>query len=319
MKLVILDGYTTNPGDLSWDGFRQFGGLTVYDRTPQELAAERIGDADIVITNKVRVTPALLDACPNIKMVCILATGYDTVDTAAAKARGVVVSNIPAYSTNSVAQTTIALLLEICVRVGDHNASVHAGDWVKAPDCSYNVAPVIELVGKTMGIIGMGGIGSRVAEIARALGMDIVYYNRSPRPQLEQAGYRPVPLDELLACSDVVSLHVPLTGETRGLIDAAAIDKMKQGAVLLNTTRGAVIVEDDVAAALRSGKLYAAGLDVLSVEPPAADNPLLSAPNCVLTPHIAWTSREARARLIEAALQNVRGFLDGHPQNVVNR
>lgn len=318
MKLVILDGNAANPGDLSWDGLREFGELIVYDRTPQQLAVERIGDADIVITNKVVVTAELLDACPNVRLVCVLATGYNTVDTEAARQRNVTVCNVPAYSTDSVAQLTMALLLEICLRVGDHNNSVHAGDWVRAKDYSYWNYPLIEIADKTMGIIGMGSIGQRVACLARAFGMKIVYYSRTEKPELEKEGYRYMPMDELLAESDVVSLHCPLTEETTGLINAAALDKMKQGAILLNTTRGAVIVEKDVASALQSGKLYAAGVDVLSSEPPSADNPLLALDNCIITPHIAWAPTEARTRLIGVVVDNVKNYLAGTPVNVVN-
>lgn len=318
MKLVILDGYAANPGDLSWDSLRRFGALTVYDRTPQPLAVGRVGDADIVITNKVLITAELLDSCPNVKMVCVMATGYNTVDTEAAKARGVVVCNVPAYSTDSVAQLTMALLLEICMRTGEHSASVHAGEWTRSGDYSYTVAPLIELAGKTMGVVGMGSIGRRVAQLASAFGMDIVFSTRTPRPELEKEGYRELAFDALLAESDVVSLHVPLTEKTTGLINAAALNKMKRGAILLNTTRGAVLVEADVADALKSGHLYAAGVDVLSSEPPRADNPLLSAPNCVITPHIAWAPKEARARLLDTVLENVALYLQGKPQNVVN-
>lgn len=316
MKIVVLDGHAANPGDLSWAPLEAYGQLTVYDRTPQPQAAERIGDADIVITNKVLITPELLDSCPAVHMVCVLATGYNTVDTAAAKARGVVVCNIPAYSTDAVAQHTMALLLEICLRVGDHNNSVHAGDWVRAPDYCYWNYPLIELAGKTMGIVGMGSIGRRVATLAHAFGMEVVYNSRTPKEDLKDCRY--LPLDEVLAQSDVLSLHCPLTDETRGLINAAALDKMKRGAILLNTTRGAVLVEADVAAALRDGRLYAAGVDVLSTEPPAADNPLLALDNCILTPHIAWAPKEARVRLVQTALDNVRHFVQGDPVNVVN-
>ena len=317
MKIVILDGYASNPGDLSWDKFRALGELTVYDRTPPELVAERMEDADIVVLNKVTITEELLDNCHKLKIIAILATGYNMIDLGATARRGITVCYVPAYSTDSVAQHTFALLLEVCVRAGDHSASVHSGDWVNANDYCYWKWPLIELSGKTLGIIGFGNIGQKVAGIAASFGMKIVYYSRTRYEHLENEAVSYRELDELLAVSDVISLHCPLTSETEGLINIDAISKMKNGAIIINTTRGAVLDEDAVARALNSGKLYAAGLDVLSTEPPSGDNPLLSAKNCIITPHIAWAPKESRARLIDVTHDNIRLYLEGRPQNVV--
>ncbi len=316
MKIVILDAYAANPGDLSWDEFAALGELTVYDRTAQEDAAARIGDAEIVFINKVRLTDEIFAACPNLKLVSILATGYNIVDLAAAKRRGITVCNVPGYSTRAVVQMTFALLLEICQQVGLHSGAVHTGRWQTCPDFCFWDRPLIELDGKTMGIVGYGAIGSAVGTVAQALGMKLLVTARHEKPVPE--GARFVSLPELLAQSDVVSLHCPQTAENARMIDAGALAQMKDGAILLNTARGGLLDEQAVADALRSGKLLAAGMDVVSAEPIRADNPLLTAPNCFLTPHIAWAPLETRRRLQAISAENLRAFLAGKPQNVVN-
>lgn len=316
MKIVILDAYAANPGDLSWDEFAALGDLTVYDRTAQEDAAARIGDAEVVFINKVRLTDEIFAACPNLKLVSILATGYNIVDLAAAKRRGITVCNVPGYSTRAVVQMTFALLLEICQQVGLHSGAVHTGRWQTCPDFCFWDRPLIELDGKTMGIVGYGAIGSAVGTVAQAFGMKLLVTARHEKPVPE--GARFVSLPELLAQSDVVSLHCPQTAENARMIDAGALAQMKDGAILLNTARGGLLDEQAVADALRSGKLLAAGMDVVSAEPIRADNPLLTAPNCFLTPHIAWAPLETRRRLQAISAENLRAFLAGKPQNVVN-
>lgn len=316
MKIVILDAYAANPGDLSWDEFAALGDLTVYDRTAQEDAAARIGDAEVVFINKVRLTDDIFAACPNLKLVSILATGYNIVDLAAAKRRGITVCNVPGYSTRAVVQMTFALLLEICQQVGLHSGAVHTGRWQTCPDFCFWDRPLIELDGKTMGIVGYGAIGSAVGTVAQALGMKLLVTARHEKPVPE--GARFVSLPELLAQSDVVSLHCPQTAENARMIDAGALAQMKDGAILINTARGGLLDEQAVADALRSGKLLAAGMDVVSAEPIRADNPLLTAPNCFLTPHIAWAPLETRRRLQTISAENLRAFLAGKPQNVVN-
>lgn len=316
MKIVILDAYAANPGDLSWDEFAALGELTVYDRTAQEDAAARIGDAEVVFINKVRLTDEIFAACPNLKLVSILATGYNIVDLAAAKRRGITVCNVPGYSTRAVVQMTFALLLEICQQVGLHSGAVHTGRWQTCPDFCFWDRPLIELDGKTMGIVGYGAIGSAVGTVAQALGMKLLVTARHEKPVPE--GARFVSLPELLAQSDVVSLHCPQTAENARMIDAGALAQMKDRAILLNTARGGLLDEQAVADALRSGKLLAAGMDVVSAEPIRADNPLLTAPNCFLTPHIAWAPLETRRRLQAISAENLRAFLAGKPQNVVN-
>lgn len=316
MKIVILDAYAANPGDLSWDEFVALGELTVYDRTAQEDAAARIGDAEVVFINKVRLTDEIFAACPNLKLVSILATGYNIVDLAAAKRRGITVCNVPGYSTRAVVQMTFALLLEICQQVGLHSGAVHTGRWQTCSDFCFWDRPLIELDGKTMGIVGYGAIGSAVGTVAQALGMKLLVTARHEKPVPE--GARFVSLPELLAQSDVVSLHCPQTAENARMIDAGALAQMKDGAILINTARGGLLDEQAVADALRSGKLLAAGMDVVSAEPIRADNPLLTAPNCFLTPHIAWAPLETRRRLQAISAENLRAFLAGKPQNVVN-
>ena len=312
MKIVVLDGYAANPGDLSWAALEALGDLTVYDRTAPEEVVARIGDAELALTNKTELGRAQLAAAPRLKYVGVLATGYNVVDVAAARELGITVTNVPAYSTDSVAQLTIALLLEICHHAGEHNRAVQAGRWTNSPDYCFWDTPLIELAGKTMGVIGYGRIGRRVAELARCLGMKVVAWTRTPRdPEC-------VSLDELLRVSDVISLHCPLFPETRGLINRETIAKMKDGAILLNTSRGPLIDDQALSEALKSGKLYAAGADVAAVEPIAADNPLLGLPNMILTPHIAWATLEARTRLLDIAAKNAQAFLQGEPVNVVS-
>jgi len=315
MKIVILDGFTANPGDLSWDAIAAQGELTVHDRTAPEETASRIGDAEVVFTNKVLITNEVMEACPNLKLVSVLATGYNVVDLAAARARGITVCNVPAYSTRDVAQLTFALLLEICHHVGHHTQTVREGKWSASPDfCYWDYAPMA-LYGKTMGLVGYGQIGQAVAKLALAFGMEVLVYARTPRALPE--GCRQCSLEELLAASDVVSLHCPLNEESRHLIRRETLEKMKDGAILLNTGRGPLIHEQDVADALESGKLSACGVDVVSVEPMMPDNPLRTAKNCFITPHIAWATGDARKRLLAVSAENLRAWASGMPQNVV--
>ncbi len=317
MKIVVLDGYTENPGDLSWGGFKAIGETVVYDRTPGDQIVERIGDAEIVILNKTPITRATLEACPGIKYIGVLATGYNVVDTDAAREQGIPVCNIPSYGTASVGQFAIALLLEICHHIGAHSDSVHNGDWERSADWCYWNHPLIELDGKTMGIIGFGRIGQATGRIAKALGMKVIAYDAHPNDAGRAlAGY--VELDTLLATSDVIALHCPLFPETQGIIDRAAIAKMKDGVIILNNSRGPLIVEQDLADALDSGKVAAAGLDVVSTEPIRGDNPLLKAKNCIITPHISWAAKEPRQRIMDMAVENLKAFLGGGAVNVVN-
>ena len=320
MKIVVLDGFTENPGDLSWDGLAALGELTVYDRTSltdeQEIIA-RIGDAEIVYTNKTPITSLILDACPQVKFISVLATGYNVVDCTAARERNIPVTNVPAYGTAAVGQFTIALLLEICHHVAHHSDAVHTGRWETSRDFCFWDHPLIELAGKTMGIIGFGRIGQQTARIAKAMGMEILAYSRTETDSGREIGTY-VDLDTLLAQSDVISLHCPLFPETKGIINRETIAKMKDGVILLNTSRGPLIVEQDLADALNSGKIYAAGVDVVSAEPIHGDNPLLKARNCLITPHIAWAPKESRQRIMDCAETNLKAFLAGRPVNVVN-
>ena len=312
MKIVVLDGYAANPGDLSWDAVRGDHEFVLYDRTAPEDTAARIADADIVLTNKVILNRELIQNAKNLKYIGVLATGYNVVDTAAARECNVIVTNIPAYSTDSVAQMVFALLLEICHHVGHHSERVRAGAWSACPDFCFWDYPLIELAGKTMGIIGYGRIGHRVAEIARCFGMHVIAWTRTPRdPEC-------VSLDELLAQSDVISLHCPLFPETKNLIRRETIEKMKDGVIIINTSRGPVVNDADLRDALLSGKVYAAGADVASVEPLPADNPLMGLENMFYTPHIAWATYEARCRLMDIAAKNIQAFVSGAPINVVN-
>lgn len=318
MKIVVLDGYTENPGDLSWDSLKALGELTVYDRTPAELTIERIGDAEIIYTNKTVIDEKIIKACPGIRFIGVLATGYNVVDVEAAKQKGIPVANVPAYSTTAVSQFTIALLLELCHHIGAHSDSVLKGDWAKSQDYCYWNYPLIELAGKTMGIIGFGKIGQETAKIAQALGMNILAYSRSKNTALESDSCKYVELDELLASSDVITLHCPLFPETEGIINKDTIAKMKDGVLIINDSRGPLVVETDLRDALNSGKVAGAAVDVVSAEPIKPDNPLLSAKNIIITPHIAWAPKESRQRLMETAVGNLKSFLAGEPVNIVN-
>lgn len=317
MKIVILESTAVNPGDLSWEPVLQLGDVTVYDRTSPEDVVSRIGDAQIVLINKTPITASIMDACPNLRLICVEATGYNVVDCEAAKQRGILVCNVPTYGTDAVAQFTFALLLEICHQVGHHSTSVHSGDWCRSPDFCYWHTPQMELAGKTLGIIGFGKIGRAVAKIANAFNMRVLAYSRSRCIEGEMLGEY-VDLDTLLKNADIISLHCPATAQTKEIINAASIEKMKDGAILINTARGGLIREADLADALKSGKLRAAAADVVSVEPIHLDNPLLSAPNCIITPHMAWAPIEARQRIIQITAENIRAYLEGKPINVVN-
>ena len=318
MNIVILDGYTSNPGDLSWDGIAQHGHLTVYDHTPATLTIERASEAEIVISNKTVLGSAEISQLPKLRYIGLLSTGYNIVDLNATKRRGIAVTNIPAYSTPSVAQQVFALLLELCNNTGAHSVSVHSGEWDRSRDFCYWKFPLMELSGKTIGIIGFGNIGRETAQIARSFGMNIIACGRPGTfTETISDGVRLTTLENVLSLSDIVSLHCPLFAETAGMINKETIAIMKHGAFLINTSRGGVLNEQDVADALADGRLAGAGLDVLSTEPPKPDNPLLSAPNCVITPHIAWATREARTRLIRVLEENLVAFLAGTPQNIV--
>lgn len=320
MKIVILDGYTENPGDLSWEGFQSLGDLTVYDRTAfqngNDEIIQRAKGAEVVIVNKTLLSAETLRAlAPQLRYIGVLATGYNVVDTVAAAAQDVLVTNIPTYGTTAVAQHTMALLLELCQHTGDHNRSVKNGDWVRCPDFCYWNTPLVELAGKTFGVIGYGRIGKAVGRLAAAFGMDVLAYDAYATGD---GNARMVSLDELYQKSDVISLHCPLFKETQGMINAESIAHMKDGVMLLNTSRGPLIVEADLAQALQTGKVAAAAIDVLSVEPASVDCPLLLLENCIITPHIAWASKESRQRLMHIAVENLQAFIDGKPQNIVN-
>lgn len=319
MKISVIDGYTENPGDLSWDGLRALGDVVIYDHSTKDETEiiRRIGDAEIVVANKSPISRRVLDACPNAKYITIQATGYDPIDYVYAREKGIPVSNVPTYGTASVAQFAIALLLEICGHAAHHSDAVHAGRWAESGEWTFWDYPMIELAGKTMGIIGFGRIGQNVGRIAKALGMNVIAFNRSRSAEgAEIAEY--VELDELLHRADVISLHCPLFPETRGIINCETISKMKDGVIIINNSRGPLVVEQDLADALNSGKVYAAGLDVVSSEPISADNPLLKAKNCLITPHISWAPKESRQRIMDCTVENIRAFLAGKPQNVVN-
>lgn len=317
MKIVVLDGYTLNPGDLSWEALAALGETAVYDRTPADEILARIGDAEATYTNKTPLTRETIQACPNLKFIGVLATGYNVVDVAAAKERGIPVCNVPTYGTAAVGQFAIAMLLEICHHVAHHSEAVHEGRWSGNIDWCFWDYPLIELEGKTMGVIGFGRIGQRTGEIAKALGMRVLAYDAYQNDAGKAIGTY-VDLDTLLKESDVISLHCPLFPETKGIVNAASIAKMKNGVILLNNSRGPLIVEQDLANALNSGKVYAAGLDVVSEEPISPNNPLLSAKNCFITPHISWAPKESRARLMNIAVENLANWMNGKPTNVVN-
>lgn len=316
MKIVVLDGYAGNPGDVSWEGLKTLGDVTVYDRTPPDQIVARAANAQAVLTNKAPLGADALAQLPGLKYIGVLATGYNIVDIQAARARGITVSNVPDYSTAAVAQLTFALLLELCHRAGDHSSSVHQGRWAGNPDFTYWLYPLRELGGKTMGIVGYGRIGQRVAKIAQAMGMQVLVHSNRPAPQGD--GVRSISMEELFAQSDVISLHCPLTDATRGLINRDTIAKMRDGALLINTSRGPVVDEQALRQALDSGKLGGVAVDVVSAEPIRADNPLLGAPNCIITPHFGWAPYEARVRLMDIAVDNLRQFIAGTPVHVVN-
>lgn len=323
MKIVVLDGYTLNPGDITWEGFDQLGDLTVYDRTtsdPMEakLIIDRVGDAEAVLTNKTPLTREMMENFPNVKFIGVLATGFNVVDIVAAKELGIIVSNIPTYGTAAVAQTAIALLLEICHHVGDHNQAVQNKEWNKCLDYCFWNYPLIELDGMTMGIIGLGRIGRATAKIAQAMGMKIIAYDEFKDISIESDTLKYVDLDELYKNSDVVVLHCPLFDSNKGMINKDSIAKMKDGVIIINNSRGALIVEEDLVAALESGKVGAAGLDVVSLEPIKEDNVLLGAKNCIITPHLSWAPRASRLRLMNTGVENLKAFMDGNPMNVVN-
>ena len=317
MKIVVLDGYTENPGDLSWKDLEALGETTIYDRTPVELVEERIGDAEIVVTNKTPINKEIFEKCQNIKYVGVLATGYNVVDVNTAAEKGIPVCNIPTYGTTAVAQMVFALLLEICHHVGTHSEAVKMGEWSNNVDWCFWKYPLIELAGKTMGIVGFGRIGKAVGRLAKAFGMNVLAYDEYENEEGKAiADY--VTLDELYAKSDVISLHCPLFPATTGMICKESIAKMKDGVILINTSRGPLINEADLVEALQSKKVYAAGCDVVSTEPIKADNPLLGCYNSILTPHIAWAPKESRQRLMDIAVDNVRNFLNGTTVNAVN-
>lgn len=321
MKIVILDGYTENPGDLSWKGLEDLGSLKVYERTSltdEQEIIERIGNAEIVLTNKTPITKSTIDACPDLKFIAMLATGYNVVDVAYAKERGIPVSNVPAYGTASVSQYAIALLLEVCHHIGHHSNAVMEGRWAACEDFCFWDYPLIELEKKTMGIIGFGRIGQSTGRIAKTLGMKVLAYDVYPNETGREIGEY-VDLDTLLASSDVIALHCNLTAENTGIINKKNIAKMKDNVIILNNARGQLIAEQDLADALNQGKIAAAALDVVSTEPIRTDNPLLQAKNCLITPHISWAPVESRQRIMDCSVENVKAFLDGAPINVVNK
>ena len=321
MKIVVLDGYTLNPGDLDWDGLKQYGDVTVHDRTPfePETVIQTIGDAEIILTNKTPLSKEVFEKANNVKYVGVLATGYNVVDVDAAKEYGVAVTNIPSYGTQAVAQYALALILEVCHHIGAHNHAVKKGDWTSSPDFCFWNHPLIELEGKTLGIIGFGRIGQATAHIAKAFGLRILAYDKVKNPALEDDKTSYCELGILLSNSDIISLHCPLFESTQGIINEANIDKMKDGVIIINTSRGPLIVEEDLRDALNRGKVAAAAVDVVSSEPIKADNPLLKAKNCLITPHIAWAPKESRTRLMNIAIENLGAFLSGSPVNVVNK
>jgi glycerate dehydrogenase len=318
MKIVVLDGYTLAADGNSWDALRALGDVEIHDRSSPGEVAERARGAAVLITNKARIPAAVIDNSPGLRFIAVSATGYDCVDVAAASRRGIPVSNVPEYGTDSVAQHTLALLLELCHHVGRHAEAVRDGEWTRSPDFCFWKTPLAELVGKTMGVVGFGRIGRRVGELAHAFGMAVLAHSRS---RSEPPVYQPfawADLDELFSRADVISLHCPLTPETAGLVNRERLRRVRPGAFLINTARGGLVAEPDLAEALNEGRLAGAAVDVVTEEPIRPDNPLLAARNCLVTPHLAWATREARRRLLEATVANVAGFLAGRPTNVVN-
>jgi glycerate dehydrogenase len=318
MKIVVLDGYTLNPGDLSWDALTALGDVTIHDRTPYDQIVSRCVGADAVLTNKTPLDEATLDQLPDLKYIGVLATGYNIINTDVCKQKGIIVSNVPGYGTGAVAQFVFALLLELCLHVQNHSDAVIGGKWSRSADFCFWDYPLIELAGKTLGIIGFGTIGQKVADIAVAFDMDVVAYSRTQTDQSHRKNFKWVGLDDLLGQSDMISIHCPLTPETQGLINADNLRKMKTSAFLINTSRGPIINEADLANALNNDIIAGAGFDVLSKEPPLTDNPLIGAKNCIITPHIAWAAKEARMRLMATVVTNLEAFTAGHPANRVN-
>lgn len=319
MKIVVLDGYTLNPGDLSWDGLKKFGEVVIYDRTPADKVVERASGAEIVFTNKTPLSEDALNQLTSLKFIGVLATGYNIVNTEVAKTRSVIVANVPGYGTTSVVQMTFALLLELCLHVQHHSDTVMEGKWARSADWCYWDFPLVELSGKTIGIIGFGRIGQQVGDVATAFGMNIVGNSRTQTDQSHRKNFRWAGVPELLKQSDVVSIHCPLFPDTKGLINKESLKLMKSSSFLLNTSRGPIIVDEDLADALNNDMIAGAGIDVLSIEPPSKDNPLFKAKNCIITPHIAWATKEARTRLMETTVKNLAAFLEGNPVNVVNK
>lgn len=318
MKIVVLDAYTGNPGDLSWQPMRELGDLILYDRTPPELIIERGMEADAILINKIVITRQMMEQWPKLRYIGVIATGFNIVDIEAARDHGIVVTNVPAYSTPSVAQLAIAHLLNICCQVQHYTDEVRDGMWSRCPDFSFTDTRLMEVAGKEMGIVGFGQIGQAVAKIAIALGMTVCAFTSKDASALPPGVTKAESLDALMASCDVLSLHCPLTPETRGMIDRRRLAMMKPTAIVINTSRGPLIDEEALAEALHENRIMAAGLDVLATEPPKADNPLLKAPNCYFTPHIAWASAEARARLMVVITRNLKTFMEGHPENKVN-
>lgn len=322
MKIVVLDGYALNPGDLSWDGLERYGELEVYDRTSynpkdEDLIIERGKDADVILTNKTPLTEDMFNSMPNLKYIGVLATGYDVVDIKAAKEKGIVVTNIPTYGTSAVAQMTFALILELCNHVGVHSEAVFNGEWENNPDWSFTKHPLMELSEKTIGIIGYGRIGQKVGEIAQAFNMNVLANANTRKPELENEKVKFAELETLLKNSDIVSLHCPLTDHNKEMINKDSMSMMKNSALLINTSRGGLVNEEDLAQGLSEGEIAGAALDVVSVEPIKWDNPLLLARNCIITPHISWAPRETRLRLMNIAIDNLDGYINGDPKNIV--
>lgn len=321
MKIVVLDGYTENPGDLSWASLEALGDVTIYDRVAlddEDEVIRRLDGAEIAVVNKAPVTRRVLESCPNLKLITVTATGYNVVDIACAKEKGIPVCNVPNYGGYSVSQFAIALMLEACLHIGHHDRTVHEGRWQNSQDWCYWDYPLIELAGKTYGLLGCGRIGIHTAEAAKGLGMHVIAYNRSQSQAAKDLGVEFVELDELFARSDVLGLQMPLMPFNTGIINKENIAKMKDGVIIINNSRGQMVVEQDLADALNSGKVAFAGLDVVATEPIRADNPLLKAKNCIITPHMSWGSRDSRQRIMDCTVGNVRAFLNGKPENVVN-
>lgn len=318
MKILVLDGFALNPGDLSWKGIKELGTLVVYDRTEQARIISRIGDADVVVVNKCPISRETIEACPNLKLICVTATGYNTIDLEAAKEKGIVVCNVPTYATESVTQHVFAMLFAITNRIYEHAQSVKMGEWQKAPDFSYRKTPIFEIANQTMGIVGMGRIGQSVARVAKAFGMKVLCYSKHPHPELEDEQLHFVSLEELLSNSDIVSLHCPLTEETENMICKKTIALMKPSAILINTSRGKIINSQDLANALTTGKLGYAAIDVLEEEPPVHGSSLIENSRCLVTPHIAWAPLQARTRCMQIVEENIRAFKEGKPQNVIS-